>query len=62
VIRSDGTVGGVELARGIDERLDRTAEDALRKWVFTPAMRNGEAIDVDILVEIPFRLAPRAER
>jgi len=61
VIHSDGTVGGIELARGIDERLNRTAEDALRKWIFSPAMRNGEPIDVDILVEIPFRLAPRAE-
>jgi TonB family protein len=62
VIKADGTVGGVELARGIDERLDRTAQEALAKWVFSPATRNGEPIDVDILVEIPFRLAPRAER
>jgi len=62
VIRADGTVGSVELVRGFDERLDRTAQEALAKWQFAPAMRNGEAIDVDILVEIPFRLAPRAER
>jgi TonB family protein len=62
VIRSDGTVGSVELERGLDERLDRTAQEALAKWQFSPAMRNGEAIDVDILVEIPFRLAPRAEK
>jgi TonB family protein len=62
VIRKDGTVGSVELLRGLDERLDRTAQEALAKWQFAPAMRNGEAIDVDILVEIPFRLAPRAER
>lgn len=62
VIRKDGTVGAVELSRGLDERLDRTAQEALAKWQFSPAMRNGEPIDVDILVEIPFRLAPRAER
>ena len=41
--------------------LDRTAEEALAKWQFTPAMRNGEPVDVDILVEIPFRLKPRLE-
>jgi TonB family protein len=62
VIRKDGTVGSVELLRGLDARLDRTAEEALAKWQFAPAMRNNEAIDVDILVEIPFRLAPRLER
>jgi TonB family protein len=62
VIRKDGTVGSVELSRGLDERLDRTAQQALSKWQFAPAMRNGESIDVEILVEIPFRLAPRAER
>jgi TonB family protein len=62
VILKDGTVGSVELVRGLDERLDRTAREALAKWQFSPATRNGEAIDVDILVEIPFRLAPRAER
>jgi outer membrane biosynthesis protein TonB len=52
----------VELVKGFDERLDRTAGEALAKWQFSPAMRNGEPIDVDILVEIPFRLAPWAER
>lgn len=58
VIHKDGTVGSVELARKLDERLDTAAEEALSRWLFTPAMRNGEPIDVDILVEIPFRLAP----
>lgn len=62
VIRKDGTVGSVGLLRHLDDRLDRTAEEALSKWQFTPATRDGEPIDVDILVEIPFRLAPRAAR
>ena len=59
IIRSDGTVGSVELLKGIDDRLDQTAEAALAKWQFTPAMRDGNPIDVDIVVEIPFRLAPQ---
>ena len=62
VVRKDGAVGSVELVHGLDVRLDRSAEEALAKWQFAPAMRNGEPIDVDILVEIPFRLAPRAVR
>ncbi len=62
VIRKDGTVGQVELVHGLDVRLDRTAQEALAKWQFSPALRNGQPIDVDILVEIPFRLAPRLDR
>ena len=32
---------------------------ALWKWEFTPAMRDGVAVDVEAIVEIPFHLAPR---
>jgi hypothetical protein len=32
--------------------------EALRKWQFAPAMREGKPVDVDALVEIPFRLPP----
>jgi TonB family protein len=61
MIHKDGTVGSVELVRGLDARLDRSAEEALAKWQFRPAMRNGEPVEVDILVEIPFHLRPRLE-
>jgi TonB family protein len=59
VIGRDGHVSTVELVRGLDARLDRSAEEALAKWEFTPATRHGEPIEVDVLVEIPFHLAPR---
>jgi TonB family protein len=62
LVTKDGTVHQVELVHGLDPRLDRTAEEALSKWTFLPALRDGKPIDVDILVEIPFRLAPRADR
>jgi len=39
--------------------LNQSAMEALAKWKFTPASRGGEPVDVDVLVEIPFRLAPR---
>lgn len=61
VIGRDGLVSTIELVRGLDERLNRTAEEALSKWEFTPATRQGEPVAVDVLVEIPFRLAPRAQ-
>jgi TonB family protein len=59
VIGKDGRVSTVELVRGLDDRLNQTAQEALAKWEFTPATRNGEPVEVDVLVEIPFRLAPR---
>jgi len=58
VIGKDGRVSTVELVRGLDDRLNQTAEEALAKWEFTPATRHGEPVEVDVLVEIPFRLAP----
>lgn len=62
VVDAGGHVTHVELLRGIDGRLDRSAVDAFAKWEFTPATRKGEPVAVDLLVEIPFRLAPRAQR
>ena len=59
VIGKDGHVGGIALLRQLDKRLDRTAQEALAKWEFTPAMRDGVAVDVDAIFEIPFHLAPR---
>jgi TonB family protein len=59
VIRRTGDVDHIELVRGIDDRLNQSAMEALAKWKFTPASRGGEPVDVDVLVEIPFRLAPR---
>jgi len=61
VISKEGHVSNVEVVRGLEDRLNRSAEEALAKWEFTPATRRGEPVAVDVLVEIPFRLAPRAQ-
>jgi len=62
VIRADGRVSEVQLLHGVDDRLDRSATEALLKWEFTPAEREGVPLQVDVVVEIPFRLAPRLSR
>ncbi len=62
VLDASGHVTHAEVVRGLDDRLDLSALEAFRKWEFTPATRNGEAVPVDLLVEIPFRLAPRAQK
>lgn len=59
VIDAEGNVGRVELLQGLDARLNQTAMEALQKWQFYPATRSGEPVAVDVVVEIPFRLAPK---
>lgn len=55
VIRADGTVGGVRVLRSVDERLDQFASDAIAKWQFQPATKNGDPVDVEATFWIPFR-------
>jgi TonB family protein len=62
VIHSDGRIDSIILLQGIDPRLDRSAEEALAKWAFEPALRDGVPIDVDAVFEVPFQLAPRPHR
>jgi TonB family protein len=56
VVDREGTVSSIELIHGIDDRLDKSAEEALAKWEFYPATRNGQPVAVDVVVEIPFSL------
>ena len=62
VIGKDGHVGDISLIEHLDDRLDHSAEEALGKWLFQPAVRNGAPIEVDAVFEIPFRLAPKTAR
>jgi len=62
LIRRDGHVESVSLLRHLDDRLDKSAQDALSKWVFEPALRNGAPMDIEAVFEIPFHLAPRSPR
>jgi TonB family protein len=54
VIRKDGTVGEVKVLRGLEERLDESARAALLRWKFHPATKNGSAVDLETVVQIPF--------
>jgi TonB family protein len=62
VIRQDGHVDDVKLLRHLDDRLDRSAMEALGKWQFEPASRDGAPVEVDAVFEIPFRLAPKLSK
>jgi TonB family protein len=58
MIDRSGHVSGTRVLRGgtTDEAFRAKAIEELETWEFQPALRNGEPIDVDIVVEISFRL------
>ena len=62
IILKNGRVASVRLLKHLDDRLDQSAQDAMDGWQFEPAQRNGQPVDIDVVVEVPFRLAPRARK
>jgi len=55
-IRRDGTVSNIRVLASLDPRLDSSAAAALSDWQFIPARKNGIPVDLEIVVQIPFRL------
>jgi TonB family protein len=55
VIHADGSVGDVRVLRGVEQRLDRYATEAVQQWKFDPATKNGTPVDVEATFQIPFR-------
>jgi TonB family protein len=55
VIRQDGTVDSIQLVRGIDPQLDAYAIEAFAQWKFQPATKEGQPVDLEAIVYIPFR-------
>ncbi|HUK34126.1 MAG TPA: energy transducer TonB [Vicinamibacterales bacterium] len=56
VIRRDGSVGDVQLLKGLGLGLDERAIAAVRQWQFTPAERQGVPVAVIVEVGVEFRL------
>ena len=57
IIHADGTVGSVRVLRGVDDRIDQFASQAVAQWQFQPATKNGTPVDVEATFQIPFRPA-----
>ncbi len=60
VIHADGSVGAVRVLRGIDDRIDPFARQAISQWQFRPATKNGTPVDVEATFQIPFRSGVRS--
>ena len=58
IIRKDGHVDSIQLVRGIDPSLDQNAIDALARWEFRPAAREGQPVDLEAVIHIPFHFNP----
>jgi TonB family protein len=56
VIHRDGSVGDIRVLHSVDQQLDYSAMRALAGWRFVPGTKNGEAVDLEAVVEIPFHL------
>jgi TonB family protein len=60
VIHSDGSVSDIRVLNDADDRLQAYAREALVRWQFLPALRNGKPVPLQAVVRIPFK--PRAVR
>jgi TonB family protein len=60
IIHADGKVGSLRVLRSVDPRLDQFASEAIAKWQFQPATKNGAPVDVEATFWIPFRPAKPA--
>jgi TonB family protein len=56
VIHRDGSVSGIQVLHSVDKLLDNSAARALAGWRFLPGMKNGNAVDLEAIVDIPFHL------
>lgn len=57
-IRDDGTPSDLQVYGSILPEMDEAARTALSHWKFKPAMREGKAVAVQILVGIPIDAIP----
>jgi protein TonB len=56
VVRRDGSVGDIKILQGLAGGLNDRAVQAVRQWRFSPAHRQGAAVDVIVEVAVEFRL------
>lgn len=56
LIDKTGAVREVTVLKGLPNGLSEAAVEAVRQWMFVPATKNGEAVDVAFNLTINFRL------
>ncbi len=56
VVKTDGSVGRIEITRSLDPDLDEEAMKALRQWRFRPGTKDDQAVNVEVSIEMTFTL------
>jgi TonB family protein len=58
IIRKDGHVDSIQVVRSVDPELDHNAMEALSRWEFRPATREGQPVELEAVIHIPFHFNP----
>jgi TonB family protein len=56
VVDKQGQARDIRVARSLGMGLDEKAIDAVRRWKFSPGMKDGIPVAVQVNVEVSFRL------
>jgi protein TonB len=56
VVRADGSVGDAKVVKKLGSGLDESAVAAVRRWRFSPAMKDAKPVAVQVNVRVRFKL------
>lgn len=56
VVLPDGTVGDVRVTKKLDPDVDAEAVKTLRRWRFSPGLKDGKPVPVQVAVQMTFTL------
>ncbi len=56
IVNSQGSPEQIKVQRALGHDLDQSAVDAVNRWKFVPAMKDGAPVPVMINVEVNFRM------
>jgi TonB family protein len=56
VVSSDGVPTDLRVLSGLNSKEDGTAVEAVKQWRFQPGTKAGEAVNVQVTVEVDFHL------
>ena len=59
-VTREGSVTGIHVVKSVDKDIDRAAVDAVSQWKFDPGQYEGKPVDVELKIEVNFRLQSNA--